>query len=244
MWALVDPGENPRGRRARHPSNRALRRRRRQYVPLGSTPPISCSARVSIRRRPDAPADIPGMELAGVVSEVGDRVVEPAARSSGLRASSAAAPRRRTVSCRANTCSSYPTTSTSTRPAAFPKPSRTAHDALVTQGQLESWRTRPDLGRRRWRRRRRRADRPRPRRRSDRRRRERLNTTNDCARSARATRSSLDEVGRNPGRRRRARTARRRAPFSSPSASSSAVRPRRRDRRRRGQSGRRSTCST
>jgi len=86
---------------------------------------------------PGWPADIPGMELAGVVSEVGDRVVEPllgrrvcAIVGGGAQASHCVVPSEHLLF--------LPDHVDFERAGGFPEAFSTAYDALVSQGQLAS----------------------------------------------------------------------------------------------------------
>jgi NADPH2:quinone reductase len=84
---------------------------------------------------PGWPADIPGMELAGVVSDVGDRVVEPllgrrvcAIVGGGAQATHCLVPSEHLLF--------LPDHVDFERAGGFPEAFSTAYDALVTQGQL------------------------------------------------------------------------------------------------------------
>ena len=84
---------------------------------------------------PGWPQDIPGMELAGVVSEVGDRVVEPllgrrvaAIVGGGAQATHCVVPSEHLLF--------LPDHVTWEAAGGFPEAFETAHDALVTQGRL------------------------------------------------------------------------------------------------------------
>jgi NADPH:quinone reductase-like Zn-dependent oxidoreductase len=86
---------------------------------------------------PGWPVDIPGMELAGVVSEVGDRVVETllgrrvcAIVGGGAQASHCVVPSEHLLF--------LPDHVDFERAGGFPEAFSTAYDALVTQGQLTS----------------------------------------------------------------------------------------------------------
>jgi NADPH:quinone reductase-like Zn-dependent oxidoreductase len=84
---------------------------------------------------PGWPVDIPGMELAGVVTEVGDRVVEPllgrrvcAVVGGGAQASHCVLPSEHLLF--------LPDHVEFERAGGFPEAFTTAYDALVTQGEL------------------------------------------------------------------------------------------------------------
>jgi NADPH2:quinone reductase len=84
---------------------------------------------------PGWPADIPGMEMAGVVSDVGDRVVEPllgrrvcAVVGGGAQATHCVVPAEHLLF--------LPDHVDFERAGGFPEAFTTAYDALVTQGQL------------------------------------------------------------------------------------------------------------
>jgi NADPH:quinone reductase-like Zn-dependent oxidoreductase len=86
---------------------------------------------------PGWPEDIPGMELAGVVTEVGDRVVEPllgrrvcAVVGAGAQATHCVVPSEHLLF--------LPDHVEFERAGGFPEAFTTAYDALVTQGQLTS----------------------------------------------------------------------------------------------------------
>ncbi len=86
---------------------------------------------------PGWPADVPGLELAGVVSEVGDRVVEPllgrrvcAIVGGGAQATHCVVPSEHLLF--------VPDHVDFERAGGFPEAFSTAYDALVTQGQLKS----------------------------------------------------------------------------------------------------------
>ena len=86
---------------------------------------------------PGWPVDIPGMELAGVVSEVGDRVIEPllgrrvcAIVGGGAQASHCVVPSEHLLF--------LPDHVDFERAGGFPEAFCTAYDALVTQGRLTS----------------------------------------------------------------------------------------------------------
>jgi NADPH:quinone reductase len=86
---------------------------------------------------PGWPVDIPGMELAGVVSDVGDRVIEPllgrrvcAIVGGGAQASHCVVPSEHLLF--------LPDHVDFERAGGFPEAFSTAYDALVTQGQLAS----------------------------------------------------------------------------------------------------------
>jgi NADPH2:quinone reductase len=86
---------------------------------------------------PGWPVDVPGMELAGVVTEVGDRVVEPligrrvcAVVGGGAQATHCVLPSEHLLF--------LPDHVEFERAGGFPEAFTTAYDALVTQGQLSA----------------------------------------------------------------------------------------------------------
>ena len=117
--------------RARGPAEVAGRRWRSP----ASTRPTSSSDGASIRPR-QAPGRHPGIEIAGTVAELGEGVTDLELDSRVMAVVGGGGQAERCVVRRLAPAGSPGTRSATSKPVASPRPSATAHDALVSRGRL------------------------------------------------------------------------------------------------------------